>query len=125
MKEKKNSVITFRTEEWVKEGLEIAAEQNKWSVAQTVNELCKKFVINPQAHKITIKTQDLIKAIEEIKKEGQYGAIEISIELTTNKEETEVIKMIELNVLECGGMGRISGFDPIYEITKEELNQIP
>ena len=42
MKEKKNAVITFRTEEWVKNELQKIADINKWSLAQTIEEICKK-----------------------------------------------------------------------------------
>lgn len=42
MKEKKSSVITFRTEEWVKDQLQIAADQNQWSLAQTAETVAAK-----------------------------------------------------------------------------------
>ena len=125
MKDKKNAVITFRTEEWIKDQLIIAAEQNKWSLAQTVEELCKKFIACPQPEHIIIKTQDLINAVEEIKKEGTNGAVEFLITLQANEDETDVEKIITYNVLECGGRGCIMGFEPIVEMTKEEILNIP
>lgn len=125
MKEKKTAVITFRTEEWVKEILEKAAKENKWSVAQTVNELCKKFVVNPQPETITIRVSDLIAAVEEIKAEGEDKAVKLMIWMETNEDETELIKTLNFDVLECGGHGCISGFDTIYELSHEELLDIP
>ena len=112
MKEKKNAVITFRTEEWVKERLELAAEQNKWSVAQTVNELCKNFVVNPHPEEIIIKASDIIKAAEDIKHENPNGAVKIKIRIEPNEEGTDLIKLIDYEVWECGGLGCILDFDP-------------
>ncbi len=125
MKDKKNAVITFRTEEWIKEKLIIAAEQNKWSLAQTVEELCKKFIACPQPEHIIIRTQDLINAVEEIKKEGTKGAVELLITLQPNEDETNAEKILIYNVLENGGFGCTTGFDPIVEMTKEEILDIP
>lgn len=125
MKEKKNAVITFRTEEWIKEQLQMAAAQNKWSVAQTVEEICKKFIANPQPERIIIKTTDLINAVEELKKEGTTGAVELFINLQVNDDETDIQKTIEFTMLECGGRGHISGFEPIIEMTQDQILDIP
>ena len=86
MKEKKTAVITFRTEQWTKEALERIANTNKWSVAQTVNELCKKYAINPRPEQIIIKASDLIKLVNEIKAEGENKAVRLIIDLETDGE---------------------------------------
>ena len=125
MKEKKTAVITFRTEEWVKERLELAAEQNKWSVAQTVNELCKKFVVNPHPEQIIVKAKDLIQAAEDIKKENPNGAVNLKIDLEVTEDEQDITKVINYEVWECGGLGCVVNFDPIYEMTPEEIKEIP
>ena len=102
----------------------IAAEQNKWSLAQTVEELCKKFIACPQPERITIKTSDLIKATEEIKKIGTKTAVKILITLQVNEDETDIEKILTYEVLESGGFGCVGGFEPIIEITKEELREL-
>ena len=125
MKEKKTAVITFRTEQWVKDILETAAEENKWSVAQTVNELCKKFVANPQPEEIIIKTADLIKALDEIKAEGEETALRLRIDLTVNEDETDICKILTFDIIENAGLGLIEGPKPISEMTREEISQVP
>lgn len=125
MKEKKTAVITFRTEEWVKNLLEETAKQNMWSVAQTVHVLCSKFVTNPQPEKITVKLENLINIINELKAEGNEKGVTITIGLETNNNETEVIKTLNFEMIECGGLGHISGFSNIPEMTAEEIQSIP
>lgn len=124
MKEKKNAVITFRTETWIKDRLQMAAEQNKWSVAQTVEELCKKFVANPQPERIIIKTTDLIALVEEIKKEGTTGAVELFIDLKPNKDETDVEKVLSTSMLMNGGRGLITGFTTVTEMKPSEIKEL-
>ena len=125
MKEKKTAVITFRTEEWVKDLLQEAADQNKWSIAQTVNVLCKKFVANPHPETITIRIQDLVNIIEELKKEGTEKATQLCIDIKPNEDETKIIKTLSFEVLECGGRGCIGGFDSIEELSEAEISNIP
>lgn len=124
MKEKKTAVITFRTEEWVKDLLETLAEQNRWSIAQTVNEICKEFVTNPQPGEITIKTTDLINVINEIIAEGKE-AVEISISNVTNADINTSQKTLHFGTLESGGMGACYDFDAIKGMTPEEILNIP
>lgn len=125
MRDKKTAVITFRTEEWIKEALTQQASQNQWSVAQTVNAICRDFAIDPTPGEITIKISDLVKIVEELKEEGIDKAVHLHIDLEPNENETELLKKIEFEVWECGGTGCISGFDPIYEMTQEEVLDIP
>lgn len=125
MKEKKTAVITFRTEEWVKDLLEEIATQNKWSIAQTVNELCKNFVTNPQPEKITVKTKELLKSTQELILEGEETGTQITIAINSNEENNEIYKELRFEVLESGGHGCIADFDTIKEMTEEEILDIP
>ena len=125
MKEKKTAVITFRTEEWIKEALVEAAEQNKWSLAQLVEEVCKKFVVCPHPERITVKTKQLVSVIEEINIEGEETATEIQIRLQVNKNETDIEKTLSFCVLINGGLGCINDFETLTELTDEELLDIP
>ena len=125
MKEKKTAVITFRTEEWVKDLLQKAADQNKWSIAQTVNEVCKKFVVNPQPETIIIHTKKLHEIAEELIKEGPEKATQIIIGTEANETNNTIYKTLNFNVLECGGHGCIGNFDSIRELTDEEILDIP
>lgn len=43
-KQKKNEIITFRTDSETKQMLEMIAERNKWSVSQVVEQLIKDFI---------------------------------------------------------------------------------
>lgn len=125
MKEKKNAVITFRTEEWVKTELEKAAKTNKWSLAQTVEEICKKFICNPQPDRIIVRTRDLAKITGECLRENKDSATELIIDLETNEEATEVYKVLSFLLLESGGLGCIADFDNIKEMTPEEILNLP
>lgn len=125
MKEKKTAVITFRTEEWIKSHLQEKATQNQWSIAQTVNAICRDFAIDPHPGEITIKISDLERIIKELKEEGIDKAVHLHIDLEPNEEETGLIKKIEFEVWECGGSGCISGFDPVYEMSQEDIENIP
>ena len=89
MPEKKTEVITFRTEEWVKNLLQTAADQNKWSIAQTVNEICKSFVCNPQPDRIVVRTKDLAKLVGECLRENRESAADIRIDLRQDEETKE------------------------------------
>lgn len=123
MKEKKTAVITFRTEEWTKEALERIASANKWSVAQTVNELCKKYAINPRPEEIIIKANDLINLANDVKTEGENKAVKLSINIEFDGEKA--YKAIRTEVWECGGYGCIGDFDEIREMTAKEIRDIP
>lgn len=125
MKEKKTAVITFRTEEWVKDLLQEAADQNKWSIAQTVNELCKKFVVNPQPETIIVKTKELVRIANELIEEGNETGTQLRIDISTDENETEIYKELCFEVLESGGHGCITNFDTIKEMTEEEILDIP
>ena len=125
MAEKKNEVITFRTEAWVKEELNKVAEYNQWSIAQTVNQLCMNYLANPKPNQITIKASDLIKAAIEIRQEGMDKGVEITINLRWDEETEEYKKELDFNVLEAGGLGMIGCFDSIEEMTYEEILDIP
>ena len=125
MADKKTEVITFRTEEWVKNLLQIAADQNKWSIAQTVNEICKKFVCNPQPDRIIVKTKDIARVVGECLRENKESATEIIIDLQENEDKKELYKELRIRVLESGGLGCIDDFDNIKELSEEELLDIP
>lgn len=43
MKDKKNVVITFRTDEQVKRMLDKMAAEKEWSVSQVVEKICREF----------------------------------------------------------------------------------
>lgn len=47
---KKTVVITFRTDEQVKDMLEKIAEEKEWSVSQVVDKLCRNY-LNDQLQK--------------------------------------------------------------------------
>ena len=125
MKEKKTAVITFRTEEWIKEQLQKVAEHNKWSIAQTVEEICKTYVCNPQPNRIIVKTKELAKVVGECLRENKQSATEINIDIQTNEEETDYYKVLNLQLIESGGLGCIPDFDSIKELTEEEILDIP
>lgn len=123
MKDKKTQVITFRTEEWVKTALEETAEYNKWSLAQTVNQILINYLINPQPGKITIPGKELIKAAKEIRQEGIEKGVEIEIQIKQFEGE-EASKYLSYTIIECGGLGAIEG-DHIKGMTDEEILNIP
>lgn len=125
MKEKRNAVITFRTEDWVKDILEKAAEENKWSLAQTVNELCKKFVANPQPEQIIVKAKDLIEAVKQIENTGEEFGVHLLIDLIADTDKMTIQKVLRFDLLECGGMGLREGPEEIKEMTREEIADIP
>lgn len=120
---KKTAIITFRTEEWVKNEIQKYAEANKWSPAQTVEEIIKLFIANPHPNKITVKTTDLIEMVEALK-ENECGGAEISIELHQNSEETILFKELEIGGLITGGYGYISLDKTAPEMTEEEVLEI-
>lgn len=124
MKEKKTAVITFRTEEWVKELLEEVANQNRWTIAQTVNEICKYFVINPNPDEITIETRKLLETLQGISNSFPVSATRLFIEMTPNEEENKFNKTLNFEVLEYGRLGSCMDFDEINEITEEELDMM-
>ena len=124
MKEKKNAVITFRTENWIKENLQRAAEDNGWSVAQTVEEVCKKFIANPQPDTITIKLKDLENLITEIKKDN-WQAVKIKINLEADEEKMTLYKTLQIIGLESSGWGSCYDFETIKGMSREEILDIP
>lgn len=124
MKEKKTAVITFRTEEWVKNELQEIANQNNWSQAQVVEQICKNFIANPEPNKILISTKDLTKITEEVERE-KCGGAEITINFQWDEENKTYYKELEINGIESGGLGSI-GMDTVArELTEEEINDIP
>lgn len=125
MAEKKNEVITFRTEEWVKEELQKVADYNKWSVAQTANQIIMNYLINPQPEKITIKAEEFIKAAINIRQEGIQKGVEISIKLDKTDDTETMSKYFTYRVIECGGLGCCDDFEPIKEMTTDEILDIP
>lgn len=120
---KKTAVITFRTEEWIKNEIQKYAEANKWSPAQTVEEIIRLFIANPQPNKIIIKASDLIEIAKELEEEGCEGA-EVSIDLITSEDETEIYKQLEVGGLITGGLGYISLDKTAIELTEEEIQNI-
>lgn len=125
MAEKKNEVITFRTEEWVKTELQKVADYNKWSVAQTANQIIINYLLNPRPEQITIRAEDFVKAAISIRKEGLEKGVEISINLKETPETKTTDKYLEYRMIECGGLGCIDDFEPIRELTPEEVMDIP
>ena len=86
MADKKSEVITFRTEEWVKNELQKVADHNKWSTAQTANQIIVNYLLNPHPESITISAEDFVKAAVAIRKEGIDKGVEISINLKKEHE---------------------------------------
>lgn len=125
MKEKKSEVITFRTEPWVKNQLEQVAMQNQWTIAQTVNQLCMNFLVEPRPNMITVKTEEFVKLAIEARREGLKTGIELSIETVWNKEKENYEKELSATVIESGGLGAINGFDALKEMTEDEILEIP
>lgn len=99
MAEKKNEVITFRTEEWVKTELQKVADYNKWSIAQTANQIIVNYLLNPRPEQITIRAEDLVKAAISIRKEGLQKGVEIAINLKETPETKTVDKYLEFRVI--------------------------
>lgn len=124
MKEKKTAVITFRTEEWVKEELQEIANQNNWSQAQVVEQLCKNFIANPEPNHIIIKTEDLLKITKELEEEACGGA-EIQIDFRWDKTSQTYYKEFTINGLETSGMGCIAMDSVAKEMTEDEIREIP
>lgn len=125
MAEKKNEVITFRTEEWVKAELQKVAEYNQWSIAQTANQIIINYLLNPRPEQITIRSEDFIKAAISIRKEGSDKAVELAINLKENSHNKSLAKYLEYKVIECGGLGCINDFEPIKEMTEDEILDLP
>ena len=125
MAEKKNEVITFRTEAWVKNELQRVADFNKWSVAQTANQIIANYLINPQPERITVKAEDLVKAAIAIRKEGTNKGVELSIDLIQDEETQITNKYLVYRVIECGGLGCCGDFEPLKEMSNEEILDIP
>lgn len=68
--EKKNEVITFRTDSETKENLNQIAIEKEWSVAQVVNKICKEHFTSKTKYNIQINTeigQDIEDALKERK----------------------------------------------------------
>ena len=125
MPEKKNEVITFRTEQWIKEELQKVAEYNKWSLAQTANQIIINYLVNPRPERITISSEEFVKAAIAIRKEKGKKGVEISIDLKKDPETKETSKYLTYRLLECGGLGCIDGFDDIKEMSEDEILDIP
>lgn len=125
MEEKKTEVITFRTEKWVKERLEAITKKNKWSLAQLVNQLCMNFLVDPKPNQITVKGEDIIKMAIIVRQEGSEKGVELTINVRANEEETDLIKELTYDMIECGGLGCIAGGDPLKEMTPDEILEIP
>lgn len=125
MPEKKSEVITFRTEEWIKTELQRIADLNKWSVAQTANQIIANYLINPYPGSITISAEELIKAAVNIRKEGINKGVEISINIRKDYASEEVHKFFDYRVIDNGGLGCIDDFEGIKELTEDEILDIP
>lgn len=124
MKEKKTAVITFRTNEEIKEALIECAKQNEWSQAKTIEQICKNFLVNPEPFKITIWAKDLLEIAKELKEEG-CGGVELSIDLKWDEETETYYKELNAYGLEGGGFGSIL-FDACARgMTEEEQLDIP
>lgn len=122
-KSKKTAVITFRTEEWIKNEIGVFSSANKWSSAQTVEEIIKIFIANPHPGEIVIKAKDFIELAKELEKEGCEG-VQVRINLRVNEEETDIYKTLTIDGLESGGRGMIANFDEIKELTEEEILEL-
>lgn len=57
---KKTEVITFRTDSETKRNLEKIAENNKWSVALVVDEICKEYFSKQKNQKSSYVNQTTI-----------------------------------------------------------------
>ena len=125
MSEKKNEVITFRTEEWVKNELQKIADYNKWSVAQTTNQIIVNYLLDPHPGSITISAEELIKAAVNIRKEGINRGVEIKINIRKDFDSEEIHKFLDYKLIECGGLGCIDDFDGIKELSQEEILDLP
>lgn len=124
MKEKKTAVITFRTEEWLKNDIQEVTNQNNWSQAQVVEQICKNFVTNPEPHQIIIKTEDLLKIAKEFEEE-KCGGAELIIEFRWDEESQTYYKELTANGIECSGNGYIAMNTVAKELTEEEILNIP
>lgn len=125
MTDKKTNVITFRTEDWIKEELKEIAELNQWSIAQTVNTICANYLINPYPGEIVIPAKELVKLTKEIEKEGIQKGVVLRIELHNNDDKQTYEKILSTSMLENGGLGQIDGFDEIKGLNDEEIIDIP
>ena len=124
MKEKKTAVITFRTEEWVKNELQEVANQNNWSQAQVVEQICKNFITNPEPNQIIIKAKDLLKIAKEIEEE-KCGGAEITIDFRWDEKTQTYFKELTANGIECGGNGYIAMDTAAKELTNDEISELP
>ncbi len=121
---KKTEVITLRTQEWVKNGIEEAAKQNGWSTAKTTEEIIKNFLINPQPGTITIRVKDLEELLKEAQTENPNGAIELQIEIEENEEENKLEKILSFSTLSAGGLVCYMHDTVFKDLTNEELLDI-
>lgn len=108
MKEKKTSIITVRTTEWVREELEAIAYEKQWSISQLVEQIILDYLDPINAQITQDDEQNALKLLNLIEKQG-------TIDLKT------VIKLaIENNLLTTfKGMGAM-----ITQIIKEHNEQI-
>lgn len=125
MTDKKTEVITFRTEPWVKNRLQEIANQNHWTIAQTVNQVCTNFIVEPKPNEITIKSEDFIRAAKEIRQEGTDKGVELRIAVSVDEENQCYYKELIYDIIECGGLGAIGCNSAIREMTENEILDIP
>lgn len=121
---KKDKVITFRTEEWVKSAIEEIAQQNKWTPASTVEEIIKQYIANPYPGEITVKSEELVSVTKDLIETDNIQAVELSISLELNEDKTDIQKKLFITGLECGGRGALES-EIIDEMTEEEILNIP
>lgn len=124
MKEKKSAVITFRTEEWVKQKLEQYAKEEKRSIAQIAEQACRNIAIDPRPNEIIVKTEELYSKVKEYKEDGTKAII-LHFDMVPNDEERVIYKAIHFEGLESGGRIRWQDMDEIEEMTTEEILEIP
>lgn len=124
METKKTAVITFRTQEEIKEALNECAKQNQWSQAQVVEQICKNFLVNPEPFKITIWAKDLLEMAKELQEEG-CGGVELSIDLKWDEKTETYYKELNAYGLEGGGFGSILFNTCAKDLTDEEKLDIP
>ena len=128
-KPKKTEVITFRTDKNVKDTLEEMAEYYQWTIAKVVEQIIINFISDPAPGKITIKTDELYRAYKELKENRNEG-VKLEIDIITENEylddeETIRYRGMRITGLEAGGLGACSDFDPIKELSYDEILDIP
>ncbi len=96
--EKKNEVITFRTDSETKKKLNQIATEKEWSIAQVVNKICKEHFADKTKYNIQFHTEiknDVEEALNE-QKLSLGDLIDIFIDSLTAEKVEEIANALNM-----------------------------